>query len=160
MARMAVDDGMEHQPRLVKLAGLGAGGVHASNELRDYRRDFFRRHGKTLEAQTIMLTLKDQDDKVQRVATEVIAPYEVMYWLYQSGLGNFHKSLLGTQSLESYWKHILAQPWAASHPLQKPGSEKFLKYTIPMVFFTDGAVFSKSSSAEGRRCCASWQGQS
>ena len=159
MARMAVDDGMEHQPRLVKLAGLGAGGVHASNELRDYRRDFFRRHGKTLEAQAIMLTLKDQDDKVQQVATDVIAPYEVMYWLHQSGLGNFHRSLLVTQTLDSYWTHTLAQPWTAAHPLQKPGSVNLLKHAIPTVF-DDGAVFCKRSSAEGCWCCANCQGQS
>ena len=133
---MALDDGLTQQS-IHKLSSHGAGGARASNELRDYRRSYFKATGRTLEPQSLLLTLKDADDVPRQVLTDVLAPYETLHWLHKAaGIEHFARCLLSESlPLETYWRHILQQSWAAKHPLNNPVAMHSLAYTIPLVFY-------------------------
>lgn len=99
-----------------------------------------------LTPQSIPLTLLDGDDKANTVWCDVIAPYELFHWLWKEG--DFDRSMLSNDtSLTEYWTVLLSHNWAASHPLKN--KEHLWPLTVPIVYFTDGAEFSKSSCAEG-----------
>jgi hypothetical protein len=146
LARAVVDDGLLH-PDVVALAKLGAEGNCPQNELRDLHRLHDRNWGQGLQPQYIDLTLKSENrtgDTVVRVP--VIAPHEAFHHLWVSG--DFERTLLadGRVSLQEYWECAMSQDWCANHPLRdKPDMWPF---AVPIVWFTDGAEFSKSSQAE------------
>ena len=145
VARAAVAGGCA-ETELLRMSRHGASGKHPQNELRDYRREHARRFGQGLEPQTIRLTLLDEDDVEVISEVPVVCPYEALHFLYERG--DLQKSCLSESlALKSYWEHVLAQDWAANHPLKN--NESLWEWTIPLVFFTDGAEFSKSSAAEG-----------
>ena len=88
----------------------------------------------------------DDQDHIVDIWTDVLAPYEVFHHMYM--LGDFAKCMLSDNlSLYEYWEHVTSRPWASKHPMF--GNPHLWKYTVPLNYFTDGAEFSKSSSAEG-----------
>ena len=99
-----------------------------------------------MEPQSIKLSLLDDNDAVIETSVDVLAPYEVFHYMYHGG--DFAKTFLSDEiSLYSYWETLMSQPWASAHPLF--GRPHLWSCTVPLNYFTDGADFSKSSSAEG-----------
>ena len=141
LARAAVQNGVADAD-LLALARLGNEGLAQQNELHDLRRLHDRTFGKTVEPQYLKLTLKNEmKNGVEVCSVPVLSPYEVFHVLYEEGA--FAKSITGDFNLRSYWSHLMSQPWASTHYLfDKP---ELWDTTIPLVFFTDGAEFAKSS---------------
>jgi hypothetical protein len=151
LARAATIDGFDCA-ELNSLAALGAGGLYPANEHRDYRKLQERRRGPgQLEPQHITLRLLNEGGEGEiDVLTPMLAPYEVLHHLYNAGPLNFERGMLSkTVPLHAYWESYFADPESdvASHPLAND-PEKWAT-AIPVLFFTDGAEFSKSSAAEG-----------
>jgi hypothetical protein len=147
LARAAVADGLQHGS-LTQLARLGARGAQPQNEQRDFHRLHDRTWGAGLEPQLVALTLKNENRSGNhRVDVPLIAPYEMFHHLYEHG--NFRRNMLGDGSvnLREYWSLAMSQPWAANHPLQ--GKPEVWPWAIPIVWFTDGAEFTKGSQTEG-----------
>jgi hypothetical protein len=146
LARCANADGADAED-LRDLASLGSGGKHSGNEMRDFYRLQQRHWGSDFTAQKIILKLKGQHKfNAEDTLTDVLCPYEVFHFLYHSG--DFHSNLIGDDiTLFEYWKNASTQEWFQNHPL-KNSPDKWHK-AIPLIWFTDGAEFSKSSAAEG-----------
>lgn len=94
------------------------------------------------------LTLLDENNKQTSAVVDVFAPYEIFHHLHEAG--QFQDSLMSLEvPLDRYWETLLAHPDFSQHPLKdKP---HLWPTTVPVSYFTDGAEFSKSSSAEGFR---------
>jgi hypothetical protein len=146
LARAAVADGVRNAD-LRDLARCGAFGKHPQNEQRDLLRLHARKYGAaTIRPQTIQLPLKQENRHgVKHVDVPVLAPYELFHHLWTHG--HFSKSLLGKHGddLEHYWEMVL--PTMPEHPLHT--DTHLRRFTVPIIWFTDGAEFSKSSQSEG-----------
>ena len=150
MARAAIGDGFASSD-LNEIAALGASGRHPGNEARDFRRLHHREYVGGLRPQELSLTLQnDSGEGTSDVMVPVLAPYEVMHFLYVAG--KLERSLLSPDMpLKTYWEKLMSQDWAATHPMKhKP---HLWDYTIPICFFTDGAEVSKATSLEGCSNC-------
>ena len=135
-----------------RMANFGAGGRYPGNEHRDFRKMIEKtRSFDQLQPQQIPLTLRSESGEGEtNVLTDVIAPYEVFHFLHKSQ--SFKQSMLSDKtSLAMYWRRFFSRRAARGtnlHPLQ---SKRPIWHTaIPLLFFTDGAEFSKSSAAEGQ----------
>ena len=105
-----------------------------------------RLHTTGIKPQSLTLTLLDQNDVPSDVATDALAPYEILHFLYEDG--QFSESLLSDKMpLHTYWETLMKHDWTIDHPMR--GRPDLWGTTIPLVYFTDGAEFSKSSAAEG-----------
>ena len=148
VARAAVRDGLAH-PSVQHLAVLGAGGRRPQRELRDFHRLHDRTWGPGLEPTIIKLKLLNHTihGGIRDVAVPIIAPHELFHHLYANG--NFERFMLGAgnTSLNEYWSAAMGCEWTQTHPLRN--QPHMWPFAVPIVWFTDGAEFSKSSASEG-----------
>jgi hypothetical protein len=152
LARAAVNDGATDSSGLIAgFAKCGADGRHPGNELRDFRRAYRRHFSSTLAPMLVKLTLKDENRSgaVHSVLTPILAPHEVFHHLYhEGGLATFKEAMVGDNiELADYWSTLMQQDWSSDHPMR--AKRDVWDRTVPLLFFTDGAEFSKGSAAEG-----------